>query len=271
MEKNYNKDYKAENRFTTFEGTNEISARILPFRVKFAVFSGGVPMLIGFFFTLIGGFALAVFGSVVSFDDLRFSDSDPVVEGKILDEIGTSSYENDERVYQYVFEFRANDGKAYKSTCYHTGRAKYPDGIVRVQYFQSNPQKARIVGMKIGQFPFFILLFVAIFPLVGGLMLFFGIRKALKRLRILKFGKTALGTFSRMEETNVTINKQRVYRMYFIFTDGNGTEHTVFDQTHKIYHLRDEAQEWLVYNPSKPDEAVLLDTLPPVVKRFFQT
>jgi len=270
MEKNYTKDYKSENRFTNFEGGSETTARELPFRVKFAVFWGGVPMVIGFVFTLLGLIALLGFGSAVSLDDMRFSNSDPTAQGKILDEIGTDSYVNDVRVYEYRFEFQATDGKAYKSTCYHTGRAKIPDGIVQVQYFRSNPQKARIVGMKISVFPFFIIFVVAIFPLIGGLMLFFGIRKALKRLRILKFGKTALGTFSHQEETNVTINKQRVYRMYFTFTDSSGTEHTTFDQTHLTHRLRDEVQEWLVYNPAKPDEAVLLDTLPPVVKRFFE-
>ncbi len=269
MNNRYNKSSRVENRFTDFSETSKIQAGELPFGIRISVFTNSVLLVIGFFFMLLGTLALFAFGMAVSTDDLKFSSSSPTTEGRILDIRGTDSYENDQRVYEYYFEYKLPDGQIFEGICYHTGRFSTKDSLVRVQYLKNTPEKARIEGMKVGQFPFFILFFVAIFPLVGGLMLFFGIRKARKRLNILKFGKKALGTFTHDEPTNTTINKKRVYRLYFKFTDEQGVEHTCYDETHLTHRLRDEDKEWLVYNPGNPEEAVVIDTLSPRVKTFF--
>ena len=108
----------------------------------------------------------------------------------------------------------------------------------------------------------------AIFPIIGILLLFFSVRKRAKYLQIIKTGKFSYGRYVRYESTNVTINNSPVYRYFFDFKDEKGDVYTVSGETH-TGRLSDEQQELLVYNPNNPEEAVLIDVLPVVVKKFM--
>ena len=107
-----------------------------------------------------------------------------------------------------------------------------------------------------------------IFPLIGMSMLLLTLRKRIKYLRIMKTGKFTLGTFQRYEATNVRVNNSTVYRYYFCFTDSEKREYTVTGDTH-TGSLSDESKELLAYNPDNPNQAVLIDIFPYIVKKHI--
>jgi hypothetical protein len=116
--------------------------------------------------------------------------------------------------------------------------------------------------------PSFGIVFMAIFPFIGVVMLSFGLRKSIKYLRIIKSGKLAYGTYLYNEPTNTKINNSTVYRYFFEFTDDKGIKYKTSGETH-TGRLSDEPQELLVYNPNNPNEAVMVDALPKKVKAYI--
>lgn len=259
---------KPENRFSS-KSLKKAKARKLPAAVLLSVFAGNVIFIIGLVFTLLGLIFFFVFGAAVSFKDFSLSEDDPMVEAEVLEIKETNYYENDEQVYEYVYRYTAPNGKTYTNTNYSTEYLDYPEGKIKVRCSMKKPDVSRIPGMSNGQFGLWVLFLVGTFPLVGLLILFFSFRRALKRRDILKYGELTRGVFQKREATNTTINEQRVYKMFFRFTAHDGKEYTTFDKTHLTHKLTDEPEEYLVYNPKNPEEAVLLDTLSPSVKRFF--
>jgi hypothetical protein len=112
------------------------------------------------------------------------------------------------------------------------------------------------------------LIFVAIFPVTGILMLYFSVRKRNLYLKIIKTGKFTYGTYKSSHRTNVTINNSPVYRYFFEFKDESGTIRQATGDTH-TGRLSDEPKELLVYNPDNPDEALMIDALPYKVKSYI--
>ena len=110
------------------------SSRKLSFGLKFRVLFSGVLVTIGLVFTLMGGFVGLIFGSHISFTDMKFSDKDPITIGKVTKIRGTSSYYNDVQIFEYSFEYTVKGKK-------HTGVSFKPGGEDFI-----DPEISRIVG-----------------------------------------------------------------------------------------------------------------------------
>jgi hypothetical protein len=253
-----------KNGFTTTK------ARNISLGTQLAIFFQGVLMIIGLAFLLMGSLFLGIFGMLIDFDDWRFSDSDPLSsEVVVLSESGTGASENDTPVYEYSYEFKTPDGKLYTGTSYHTGGFDYQNQKVKVQYLKDNPEISRIENTRKGQFPPFIIIFLLIFPLVGGIMTVISTIKNLKYIKLVKYGTLTSGTFSHNEHTGGSVNKVPVMRYYFNFKDDTGKDFVATGETHIGHRLTDEEQELLVYNPEFPHENVMIDALPLSVKKYF--
>jgi len=124
--------------------------------------------------------------------------------------------------------------------------------------------------MRADAFGAWIGLLVLIFPLVGILMLFFGSKKAVNSVIILKYGEVAKGKFISKESTNVEINDETVYKLKFEFTAKDGQKYTTYAKTHKTHVLEDDEFEKLVYDKDEPENTVLLDTLPKYVRKYIE-
>ncbi|MEA3452569.1 MAG: hypothetical protein U9Q83_11810 [Bacteroidota bacterium] len=118
-------------------------------------------------------------------------------------------------------------------------------------------------------FPVWILLFIGIFPVIGFLMLFFGIKKRLRYLNILQVGRVTFGVYNRRETTGSSVNEQAVFRLFFDFKADDGNMYQAHGETHKTYRLEDEQLEPLVFNPENPSEAIMIDALPYSVRKAF--
>jgi len=251
-------------------GFGDVKARNIPFSSTISIFFSGVLTIIGLSFFLLGSLFLVVFGMMIDFNDWRFSDSDPITtQTKVIEVRSTNASENKVRVYEYIYSYKTPEGKEFTGTSYNTGTARFENDVVRVQYLKDNPQISRIEGMRKGEFSPFIIIFLLIFPVIGAILGFIGFSKNIKYIKLVKYGKLAYGTFSHLEATGGSVNKQTIFRMFFKFTDENGQNFEATGETHLTSRLEDEDQELLVYNPVFPEENIMIDALPLSVKKFF--
>jgi hypothetical protein len=93
------------------------------------------------------------------------------------------------------------------------------------------------------------------------------LKKRFKNLYLIQTGKNTTEAYFYSEQTNVTINNNSVYRYYFEFKADDGNTYRNLAETH-TGRLRDEAQEFLVYNPINPIHSVMIDEISKNVKNY---
>lgn len=107
----------------------------------------------------------------------------------------------------------------------------------------------------------FSLVFVVLFPLLGLVLALRGIPRGLRRIRLLRSGRPALGRLVDRRTTNVSINDEPVIALTFEFTTEDGLRARVVERTHRPQLLEDD-EEPLLYDAQWPERAALLDHLP---------
>jgi len=112
-------------------------------------------------------------------------------------------------------------------------------------------------------------LLVVLFPLIGIVQLIFAYLRGKKRIRLLQNGWLVFGKITGKERTNMKINNNRVYKFSFQF-EANGATYTGITKTHKPGLLEDEAKERIIYDPNRPEKAMMVDALPRAVRRYFE-
>ncbi|MGH9812662.1 MAG: hypothetical protein ACRD4T_05945, partial [Candidatus Acidiferrales bacterium] len=180
--------------------------------------------------------------------------------GGLVEVKDTSASENDVRIYAYRYSFQAEGGD-YEGVSYRTGRHHEAGEQVTIEYVEGNPELSRIRGMRRAEFGPWIL-FVMIFPLVGFIFILVSLRGGLKANRLLRHGKLAWGELVSKEPTNTRINNRTVYKLTFNFQPEEGGHAQVVARSHMPEKLQDEQRERLLYDPFRPDYAILLDSLP---------
>jgi hypothetical protein len=202
------------------------------------------------------------FGAPVSLAEVfTFTGTLQKVPAKVIETNGTNSYVNNQQVYAYIYQFEYN-GRVYEGVSYDTYRDIPPDRPVEVEFPKNNPVKSRIAGMDFSMMPWWVGLFVLIFPGVGLIFIIVSIRSGIKGNQLLRNGQLAYGKYVREEPTNTRINNMPVMKYFFEFTDWQNRTHEATASTHLPYKLLDEEYEPLLYMPHNPQYAVLMDNLP---------
>jgi len=176
------------------------------------------------------------------------------------------------------------DGNAFQGCSYSISAQPAYGARVNVEYLVSDPKTSRIQGLRCRTFGAWAC-FVGIFPLAGLCMLLPGHLRGRKANRLIECGELSSATLKSKEPTNMSVNDQPVYKSIFEFKAGDLQTYEVTTTTHLpgnlgdapqrklIYNqaartfepanlLENEPQEKVIYNPLKPSEAVLLDSLP---------
>jgi hypothetical protein len=107
-----------------------------------------------------------------------------------------------------------------------------------------------------------ITLVVLIFPAVGLVFIYLGMRKGLKSIQLLKNGLLTRGKLIVRKTTNIRVNNQPLFEYQFEFQDQLGQTHLLKEKSVENPELEDEAQEPLLYDPTNPQKGTLLDNLP---------
>lgn len=230
------------------------------------LFGGALP-LVGWCLLAFGLVFTTVFGAIAAplFGD-PFAGPVQRVTGKVVRTEGTNVRVNDYDVVAVHFEVQTGDrvlhGRSYASSHRRNGRGNVPEegSEVQVEIARTAAAPMRIVGLDTHMLPAGAQLVVLV-PIVGGLLVLFGVWRNARRIRLLVHGEVAAATLVDSQPTNTTINGRRVQAMTFNFLDGQGRTRTTIVRTHRPEAVTDDAAETVVYEPGTGD-AVLLDALP---------
>jgi Protein of unknown function (DUF3592) len=237
-------------------------SRRVPLALKINILLGSVTALIGWIFVSIGMIFVLVFGSMIDFEEYFYLNYNTLtVSGKVLNVEATSMEVNDRDVYSIEYEFYAPDGRKYGGTSYTTYQIPNPGTEVDIEYANQKPHISRIKGLTRSAMPIWVL-FVAIFPLIGFALAIPSLISGWKSIRLLQYGQLTFGKLLRTEPTNVLINDQPVIKYIFQYQNDLGQTFETSARTHEGYLLQDDTQEKLFYNPSRPEQASLVDHLP---------
>lgn len=223
---------------------------------------GGVTQQMGWGFF---GFGMIFFWAFVMNSEARyllsFDGNWVETQGMLKNIESTNSSVNKRTIYAYQFSYTAN-GRQMESVCYDVSRSELqPNRAVRVEYKSGNPQRARIEGMSTSAFPA-VVLFVVIFPIVGLVFLFFGLRSNIKALKLLINGTFSKGKMIAKEATGTQINNNMVFKYIFEFEAKGGMKYQAKCATHHTWRVEDEEMEIILYDPSYPENAVVFDAIP---------
>lgn len=247
-----------------------LKIRDIPFGMKFKIIFGQVTSIIGLGFFFMGMLFMLIFGSMVNFKGSKISDDDPVKKGTITQVASTNSSQNDVLIYAYHYTFKSLDGSTHTGVSYQPGKIYNEGDEVEIQFSRNEPQNSTIVGMRSSAMPFWVLLIILPFVLIGAGFLAWNITKGIGSIRILERGVLGKGILKYKTPTNTEINNRRVYELVFEFTAQSGKVYEAIGRSHIPERLEDEVEEPLVYIMSDPYKAVLLDTLPRSVRRYFE-
>ena len=263
------KDYKKGKTFRKNMSRSYGDTRNINLWMKIMIWFSDVLNVIGLTFFLISLPFVFVFGFLSDFSATNFDENDPVIKGVIEEVNSTSSSVNEETVYEYKYIYKP-DGGEYIGVGYGNGVWLEVGDQVDVKYKRNSPEISEVESLRANEFPAWIMLFIFIFPITGIVMLYFGTKKAINAMRILKYGEIAHGKYISMKATNTKINEQTVYDLTFEFTAKDNKVYQTHAKTHKYQSLQDDEFEKLVYDRDDPENAVLVDVLPRSVRKYFE-
>lgn len=180
--------------------------------------------------------------------------------GRVTSVVPTGASVNRRRVMAHRYEFSVA-GSTLHGTSYSDGESKSIGDEVTIEYDADHPERSRIEGMRRAQFGAGVA-FVLLFPFIGAVFVVFAMRTGLRRNRLLRHGILAEGKLTGRERTNVVVNGHPVWALTFEFTARDGRRHQATARTADPARLEDEAQEPLLYDPDRPENAYLLDEAP---------
>jgi len=173
----------------------------------------------------------------------------------------TNASENDAPVYRINYSFVAASGRKVEARAYATGYAPDPGQRLAVTYLRSQPDVARVDGMRRTTFgP--LAAIAGIFPLIGAVMVAFGLREGWKANRLLGTGRLAFAKVTTVEPTNTTINNRPVMAVTLTFRAQDGASYEVTSKTNAPERLTDQTEELVLFDPDDPTYGAALDSLP---------
>ena len=199
-----------------------------------------------------------VFAANADFSSLTFKAAHGRVTGTVTRVVDTSASQNRSRIHANHYEYSVA-GKSFEGVSYSSGGDSVQQGDrVLVEYFENDPQTSRIAGQRRKMFSGGAA-FVVIFPLIGLGFIWGGVRWGNRRARLLRDGVFTTGVLKSKRPTNTRVNNRTVYVLEFEFTARDGRRCTAKARTSMTERLTDEREEPLLYNPEKPEDAVMLD------------
>ena len=257
--------FKNKTGFTGIKKSDIIKNKIsLLFKIKVAL--SNFHVMFGIIF-IVSSLTCAFLVSYL--DTLPISKDQPLIEGEITSINETNKYKDGRLIYEYNYIFETPDNVTYTDKSYYNELQTYTDNKVMIRYTESNPDKSCIIGMDKETTPWWVFILMLGPAFVGIVDFIIGMKKVWRNIRILKFGKVSFGTYKSSNLTNAETNSRDVYKYYFDFIADDNNTYTATGETHMTERLEDEEKEPVIYNSKNPSEAVILDTLPVIIRQFF--
>lgn len=202
-----------------------------------------------------------IFGQWVDFDSFwvfrgELAQATGVVESSEYSNIDV----NDQTMVRTRFQWGLEGAEPFSDVSWGT-RVYTPGESVALEVASSDPARARIAGQRSSPMPLWTVLPIAPWGLVGLALSAVAIVRGLRRARLLRDGLLAEGQFERKRATNTTINNRRVIALTYTYEDESGATQECVAKTHKPELLSEDEPEPLIYDPTRPERALLLNAL----------
>ncbi len=232
--------------------------RRLPFQVyPLALFDSAFALFGWFFFAFSFPMFWFIFSRSPLFDAPHFLGPLARTSGAVISSTDTGTVSNNETVYAVKFRYTPQGGEEpLVGTAYTSGDRAATGQTVSVEYRTDHPAYARVQGMRTAEMDDIVILFAAIFPLVGlGLMLT-KIIPGLRGLALLRRGLPARATITMVDKSDIKVNHRRLLWIYFRFVTPDGRK------GHLRHLSGDPKSDWLFF---KENEGVDPERFPEVI------
>lgn len=227
--------------------------RYVPLTMLVRLLFGGALNQVGW---LLLGFGMIFFwGFVMQADFLSltcFRGEFGSARGTVTACAKSNASEDDTPIFRVDYAFQAPDGRFRRGTSYSPGEKLDPGASVYVEFAKTAPSVSRIRGLRSKPFSPWLAV-VGVAPLAGLVLILFGIRGGLRRLRLLRFGRAVTGTLKSKEATHTQINDQMVYKLTFEFETEGGEPREAMLKTHRT-KVRSAGGERVLTVATSPEE-----------------
>ncbi len=225
--------------------------------------------LILFFSSLIGKIGTIVFGSTILmfsafafFADISeisfWFESTGTVTGIVRGSYATNTSINEQTVMGYYYDYMI-EGLPYSGESFSHDEYFNENEEVTVVYLQSNPEISRIQGTMRATMPIWVLLIVGIFPSIGFIVFWIGVRSAAKTIHILSHGESGKAKLVSTKSTNTRINNRVQYLLKYEY-NVQGTTYT--NRTKSTFPEKYDDEEPVIYSQIDPSKSILKKSLP---------
>lgn len=220
---------------------------------------GGFFSQFGWLFVAFGmAFVWLFDGAGGALEAIRFGGDVVTVEGQVTGWRGTSFNMNSQPVFETSYQYRLPDGSTGEGRSYATGSYQEEGARVTVEYLGGDPATSRIQGSR-GTPGGIVVLVTFLFPAIGLIFAAIGFRRGWRAYRLLTIGRLARGMLASKEATNTRVNNQPVMKLTFTFDADGGGSFEAVGKSHAPDRMEDEETELIIYDPSEPARAAVLD------------
>lgn len=220
---------------------------------------GGFFSQFGWAFTAFGLLFVLLFdgaGGVI--EAIRFSGDPAVAAGEVTAWRSTSFNVNSQNVFETSYEYRRPDGSTGEGRSYASGRYLEAGTPVTVEYLERDPDRSRIEGMRTTPAGLAVVI-VFLFPFIGLVFAAIGFRRGLRAYRLMAIGSLAHGKLAAREATMTRVNNRPVMKLTFSFEAEGGGRFKATGKSRVTDRMEDEPTELIIYDPSEPSRAMVLD------------
>ncbi len=249
--------------------------RPVPVLVQLSTLLGGMGTQIGSALVAFGMILVLVLGlrsEAVTF--LAFRGQSTTVQGEVLRIEQTSSSESDRDIFAVHYRYDI-DGTSLTGTSYTMAPAAKPGATVPVEVLLRDPRQSRIMGLRVRPFGVGGAV-TALVPLIGLVVSAVWVLRGARACRLLRHGRVARAKIVLRESTRMHVNDEPVVKFTFEFSvrasnklfgyreSPEGELRTVrfVHRTHETLPLEDDAEEPILYDPNRPQNACPIDGLP---------
>ena len=242
--------------------------RGVPVVVKLVSLFGGWLQTFGWIWL---GFSLVFMWFMIPATDVssfwKFSGELVTVTGKVTgaEKTGISEGGSDSSpgtpIWKVSYSYADSSGRVREGVSYTVGSMWGVGDTPPVEYRTDDTSISRIQGARTSPLPPWVLIFL-LFPLIGVVMVLFGLRAGVKRSSLLAAGKLARGKLVSKTPTNTKVNNRTVYKPDYEFEADDGSKHVATARTHDTARLEDEEAELVLYHPKDADRNWVVDSLP---------
>ena len=180
--------------------------------------------------------------------------------------VGNSSHsQSGTPVFRLDFSFPTTSGATQVGSSFVTGRPRKPGSTAQIEYLVGDLEVARVAGTNLnplGLLPSFVL----VFPTIGTLVLVICWRIRKRRGELLRDGSFAFAKITKIHDTKLTINRERVYEVTtLVDSDGPALEITTRVRGRNASLARErlasEERIGILYDPKRPKRALFTANL----------